>query len=174
MKNMKIFGIIMGILFVILGICAVSMPFRTFLGIGWVVGALFLINGIEMIITGFAAKKKDIWAIIIGVCVGVLGVVLLFSGIQRFLTDVMFVYLIGISVLVHGIYQLIMGFKTWGVSKGTAVAKIILGIISLIAALVAIAHPIMTMFTLGYIIGFSLIFQGVDMVVFAATTKVEA
>ena len=173
MKQMKTISIILGILTGILGACAVAMPFRTFLGIGWVVGMLFLFNGVEMLATGLAAKKKDVWQVIFGICVVILGLVILFSGWQRFLTDVMFVYLIGGSILMHGIYQLIIGFKVWGESKGRAIAGIILGIISMIAAMFAMAHPIMTMFTLGYIIGFALIFQGIDTIVMGVTLQVE-
>ena len=53
---MKTMSIILGIAMSILGVCAATMPFRTFLGFGWLVGALFLVNGVAMAINGF---KKE-------------------------------------------------------------------------------------------------------------------
>ena len=54
---MKIFAIITGILTAILGCFAISLPLRVFLGIGWILGALVLVNGITGAITAFSKKK---------------------------------------------------------------------------------------------------------------------
>lgn len=55
---MKVLGIITGIIMIILGVVAFFIPVQTFLGIGWVVGALMAIHGIELAIVGFSREKK--------------------------------------------------------------------------------------------------------------------
>ena len=55
---MKAMSIILGIAMCVLGACAATMPFRIFLGFGWLVGALFLVNGVTMAINGF--KKENL------------------------------------------------------------------------------------------------------------------
>ena len=57
---MKALTIITGVLTAIFGIIAFTMPLRVFLGLGWILGVLILINGIETIIRAFSGKK-DIW-----------------------------------------------------------------------------------------------------------------
>ena len=56
-KTMKTLAIITGILTAILGAIAFAMPLRVFLSLGWIFGALILVNGVETIIRAFSGKK---------------------------------------------------------------------------------------------------------------------
>ena len=90
------------------------------------------------VILSLSKEKKDIGACILGVLEGLGGIILLFSGVQRFLTDIMATYL-----------------------------AIICGILSIIVSIIAFTHPISTMFSVGYMIAFSVLMQGVNMIVLA-------
>ena len=46
-KTLKIIILITGILTVLLGIYTLVRPMRTFLSIGWILGILLFVNGIE-------------------------------------------------------------------------------------------------------------------------------
>ena len=70
---MKVFAIITGILTTILGFFAMTMPLRTFLGIGWILGALVLVNGITGAITAFS-KKSDVWQGVFNILIAIGGV----------------------------------------------------------------------------------------------------
>ena len=48
-KTIKIITMITGILTVLLGFYAVVRPMRTFLAIGWILGMLLFVNGIELV-----------------------------------------------------------------------------------------------------------------------------
>lgn len=170
---MTILGIITGILICILGFYALSTPFITFLGIGWLLGFLLLANGIESIILGFKKEKKDIWKIILGAILAILGLLLAFNGMQRFLTDVAVAFLIGDCIIISGINQIIVGAKLCKVSKGTGILSIVCGVLSIIIGLMALGHPFLTMISVGYIIGFCIIFQGINLVVLAIGKKKE-
>ena len=69
---MKTLAIITGILTAILGCCAIAMPLRVFLGIGWLLGAFILINGISGTITAFL-RKKDVWDGVLNILVAICG-----------------------------------------------------------------------------------------------------
>lgn len=160
---MKVIGIITGILMMILGGYAMTVPFRTFLGIGWFLGILFLVNGIEMVIHALG-KKKNIWQTIMGVLLSIGGVLILFNGVQRFLMDRMLAYLIGFYVIIAGVTQIYDGVKNMKEAKGVNILKIICGVLSIIVGIFSVLHPILTMFSLGYLIAFALIFQGINMI----------
>lgn len=166
-KTIKIITLITGILTVLLGFYAVVRPMRTFLAIGWILGMLFLVNGIELVILSLSKEKKDIGACILGVLEGLGGIILLFSGVQRFLTDIMATYLVGTSVLIYGIFQIAAGVKKFKDSKGKGILAIICGVLSIIVGIIAFTHPILTMFSVGYMIAFSVLMQGVNMIVLA-------
>ena len=60
---MHIITWITGILTVLLGIYAVVRPMRTFLSIGWILGILLTVNGIELVILALSKEKKEIGAL---------------------------------------------------------------------------------------------------------------
>lgn len=153
----------------ILGVYAMCVPVRTFLGIGWLLGALVLVNGIELLIMGFSGKKKSIGQIILGALEAIGGIILLFSGIQRVLTDVMVAYLIGFFIIIYGVYQIVSACKKYKDAKGSSILNIICGVLSVIVGTLSVGHPIMTMVSVGYLIAIALIFRGIDMIVLAVT-----
>ena len=69
-KTIKIITMITGILTVLLGFYAVVRPMRTFLAIGWILGMLLFVNGIELVILSLSKEKKDIGGCILGVLEG--------------------------------------------------------------------------------------------------------
>ena len=80
-KTLKIIILITGILTVLLGIYTLVRPMRTFLSIGWILGILLFVNGIELVALSLSKEKKEIGACILGVLEGLAGLVLL---IQRY------------------------------------------------------------------------------------------
>jgi len=162
---MKVLTIITGVLLAILGVYAACIPFRVFLGLGWLLGALFLINGIETSVTGFA-KKKSVWEGILGILIAICGLIILCNGVQRFLTDLMLVFLVGGVVAANGIILIYTSIKaTMKVSKGMGVLGILCGAAEIILGIFAFGHPILTMISVGYIVAFSVVMQGIDLVV---------
>ena len=168
---MKVLTIITGILLTLLGFYAFAIPVRTFLGIGWFLGALLLINGIEMVITSLKKEKKDIWNLLLGVLYIIIGLVILFNGYQRVLTDVMVAYLIGFGMLVYGIVQIIFGCKKYKNEKTASVIRILCGVLGIIAGFASVGHPFMTMISVGYLIAANIVVQGINTVVFGFTMK---
>lgn len=57
----KVLAVVTGVPTGLIGLYAMFAPFQTFLGIGWVLGILLLVNGIETVIETFKGGEKDIW-----------------------------------------------------------------------------------------------------------------
>ncbi len=170
---MKAILIITGILTAILGFYAMSVPFMTFLAIGWVLGMMLLINGIENIVLGITQKSKDVWGYLLGGALIILGCILLFNGIQRFLTDVMFAYLVGAGIGVAGVYRLVETFTAKYKDTWKTVLGIILGVLYVITGIFAFCHPFVTMVSVGMIMGISCVLYGVELIMLAFVKKPE-
>ena len=170
---MKIFAIITGILTAILGCFAIAMPLRTFLGIGWILGALVLVNGITGAITAFS-KKNDVWQGVFSILIAIGGGVILFNTFSRVMTDMFLAYIAGFVIIVYGVNSIISAISRLKESTAMGVIGIICGVLSVFAGVFSIMHPVFTMISLGYIIGFSVIMQGVNMIVIACSVKKAA
>lgn len=172
---MKATKIILGIMMVLLGICALTMPFRTFLGFGWLAGAVFLAYGIQTAVEALKKEQKDVWGCIFGILIAILGIWITFSAIQRLLTDLMIAYLVGFNLILYGVLRVIAACKLFKMKQtGAGVLIILCGILSVLAGLFSVGHPFMTMFTVGVIIGANLLVQGISMIVIACMTKEAA
>lgn len=171
---MKVLTIIMGAAMCVLGVCAATMPFRIFLGLGWIVGALFLVNGVTMAINGFKKETKNTWAGVFGIISAILGLWITFSAMQRALTDLMIAYLIGFNLILHGVLHTMEAYKLYKAGeKKSAILLGVCGIVSAIAGILSVGHPIMTMISVGFIIAFNLISQGVSVIMVACMVKGE-
>lgn len=170
---MKIFAIIIGVLTAILGCFALAMPLAVFLGIGWILGALLLINGITGAITSFS-KKNDALQGIFNILIAIGGGIILFNTFSRVMTDMFLAYLAGFVIIVYGIEIIICAIKGMKLSTAMGVVGIICGVLSIVAGVFAIMHPVFTMISVGYIIGFSVIMQGINMIIIACSVKKDA
>ena len=65
-KTLKYITLITGILTLLLGIYTLVRPMRTFLTIGWILGILLFVNGIELVILSLSKEKKEIGECILG------------------------------------------------------------------------------------------------------------
>lgn len=167
---MKTFTIISGILTAIVGCIAIAMPLRTFLGLGWLLGALVLVNGITGAIMAFS-KKKDVLEGIFNILIAIGGGIILFNTVSRIMTDMLLAYIAGFVIIVYGVNMFVSAIRAMKTSVSTGILAIICAVLSVIAGLFSMMHPVFTMISLGYIIGFSIIMQGVNMIVFACSIK---
>jgi len=58
-KALKYLTLITGVLTLLLGVYTLVRPMRTFLAIGWILGILLFVNGIELVILSLSKEKKS-------------------------------------------------------------------------------------------------------------------
>ena len=123
------------------------------------------LNVIDLLILFLFNVKNEFFVCILGVLEGLAGIILLFSGIQRFITDVMAAYMVGAIILIYGIFQIAAGTKVYKTSKGKGILSIVCGVLSVIVSIISFTHPVLTMISAGYMIAFSVLMQGINMIV---------
>jgi uncharacterized membrane protein HdeD (DUF308 family) len=110
--------IILGVLFVIGGVLAVTNPTESavILGIflGVLIGILWIVEGIVALVQSSDAPSRG-WAIFFGIISIIAGIVLLFSPLYV----VVLWWIVGIGLIVLGIMQIVRAF-TFGRSKTAA------------------------------------------------------
>ena len=74
-------------------------------------------------------------------------------------------YLVGAIILIYGIFQIAGGAKVYKISKGKGILSIVCGVLSVIVSIISFTHPVLTMISAGYMIAFSVLMQGINMIV---------
>ena len=83
------------------------------------------------------------------------------------MTDAILAYLAGIIIIAYGISAIVSGFKGMKESETMGILAIICGVLSIISGCFSVMHPVITMVSLGYLIAFNVIMQGINKVVMA-------
>jgi len=104
----RVLHAIIGVLSVIVGFALLRSPFQSVEVFIYVIGILFLVQGIMTFIAAFAVKQGRIWRILMGILGVVAGVVVLTYPISSAVT---LAFIAGIWLVILGILQIIMGFQ---------------------------------------------------------------
>ncbi len=170
-KTLKVIGIILGVLTVILGVYGMFIPGRVFLSVGWMLGILLFASGIQMLVVGLKAEKKDVVSCILGVLCIIGGIILFFSGVQRLFADSIIIWLLAFGLICFGVFQIINGVQLRKQEGKGGVLEIVLGVLSIIVGILAAGHPIITAISTGFIIAWDIILQGINIILLSMGKK---
>jgi uncharacterized membrane protein HdeD (DUF308 family) len=150
------------------GIYCFNAPGATFLTLGWMVGVLLLTSGIETIAVYFLARETGavVWDLLCGVLTTLAAIVILTNGYAQFFTDSVLVFAFAFWMTVSGVFRVAAAFKLKTLGVGAWIWTMIFGILSILLGLYSFAHPIITAFTIGFLIGLWMLTHGLNMVAF--------
>jgi uncharacterized membrane protein HdeD (DUF308 family) len=149
-----------GILTIAAGICALVWPGITLLAAAIVFGVQLIVAGIYRLVTAFSAAEESTGT---RVMLGLLGVLSLVIGLYAvrhvLLTIVALALLLGIFWVANGVIELFSALSNREASgRGWLVA---MGIVSIIAGILLLAIPGLSLVVMVFLIGAWLIFFGV-------------
>jgi uncharacterized membrane protein HdeD (DUF308 family) len=171
----KIITIIIGVLLIIGGIYCFIAPGVTFLTLGWVIGVLLLVSGIETVAACFMAggTGTTVWDLLFGVLTILAAVLMLTNGYAQLFTDGVLILAFAFWMTVSGVSRIAAAFRLKGMDAGVWVWTLIFGILSILLGLYSFAHPLITAFAIGFLIGLWLLMYGLNMVAFGAALQGE-
>lgn len=166
---MKVVTIILGVLLAILGIVCIFSPGSTFLATGYLLAILLLVYGIIGIIN-VARKYSSPISLFASIPAVIIGVIAVFFPGSAEAFDILLLYLFAAWLVVQGIVNIIMSIRT-RIFNRAWVFELILGIISVIVGGYSFAHPQISAFAIGILVGIYLIEIGISMIVIAAAAR---
>lgn len=164
---MKIITIILGVILVIGGIFCMVYPAATFSTLGWLVGILLLISGINAI-GNFAGGRKagaaNTWDLVYGILTLILAVIILFSPLAAGITDVVLVYMFAFWMLIGGIIRIGGSVALMRMKNKGWIWMLILGLLMIVLGIYGFFHPLVNAIAMGWMMGFFIIFQGFNLI----------
>lgn len=164
---MRILTIVMGLLLTVGGVYSVLTPVSTFASIGWVIGVLLLIAGINIIIDFFTLRKTGmigIWDLLGGILTIGLSFLILYGQFARIALDAFIIIAFGVWVLVSGILRIVAGLNHRKYGDGIWIWAVLMGILSVLLGIYGFFNPIVFAFAIGWMVGFFIIMQGVNLI----------
>lgn len=175
---MKILTIIMGIILTVGGFYALASPVSTFASIGWVIGVLLLIAGINIIADYFMMRKSKAMGagdLLGGILTIALSLLILYGQFTRIVLDAFIIIAFGIWVLITGIIRIVAGLNHRKMGDSFWLWIVLLGVLSVILGVYGFFNPMVFAFAIGWMIGFFIIMQGINLMSlgFALSKKSE-
>lgn len=161
--------ILQGILFVILGVIALSIPAIFSLTFEWMVGWLFLIGGgIQLIRSIQSNGAPGYWALILSSLFAMIfGVILVFHPLEGVAT---LTIIIALYFLAEGLVKIFFAFQLRAFSHWGWI--LVNGLCSIaIAAIVFTGWPFTAMWFIGTLLGLYLIINGMSFILMATLAK---
>ena len=168
---MKAITIFMGVILTIGGFFCMLAPISTFRTIGWAIGVVLLIAGINLVIDFFTHRKRrgvTGWDLLGGLLTVALALFILYRhGYAGNLLDELIIILFGVWMLFSGIFRIAGGMRLKELGEKSWFWIIISGTVSLVLGIYGLVNPYVFKFAIGWMIGFSIIMQGINMLTLA-------
>lgn len=159
----------LGILMLILGFCALAMPFVAALASVLFLAWLLIVSGVLQGVHAFGQKQWGglFWQLLIGILYLLIGVMLLAEPLRSLFALTL---LLAVFFVVSGIFRIIIAFRlrprqNWGWVLANGIITLILG------ALIWAEWPSAAIWAVGLLVGIDLIFGGWSMVMIALAAR---
>lgn len=163
------FAIGLGVFLIILGVIAIARPFFATVAATLFLGLLLLLNGIFQIVYSFQTNiRGNFWLKFLGGLIySVGGLLIMFNPLPSLIALTL---VVGISILVASIFQVILAFELrparhWDWVLLSGVLGIILGI------LIWHRWPENSAWAIGLLLGINLIFDGLWIILLSSATR---
>ena len=169
----KSIGLIIGAIFVILGVAAMIKPLQVFVELGLLVGLLFLGHGAERIWILVSEKRATAKTIMVRIVEAVLGAAFLVATIMKLVTDLLICKALSIVVILCGVFFILKGFKT-ETRRSAQILKAAIGLIIVGLGFVLLNEPEGTMLAIIYTVATALALLGADIIMITLVGRKEA
>lgn len=173
---MTVIMIILGILMILGGISCVATPVATFSALGWLAGIAIMTVGFSSVLQYAAGhEKRSIWELLGGICGVLLGGFLILNNFAQIATNIVLAYAAAFWLLVQGICGISEALKLRKLNQNapdnersaTWLLVLLLGILTIFMGFACVAQPILSMISVGWLMGASILTSGMKTLVLA-------
>lgn len=160
---MKVLTIALGVFMIIGGLVCFFMPGATFLSLGWALGFVLLLTGVNQIVNYFTKPRLlSGFDLALGILTAALGGVVLFNVFAQLIADAVLVYLLGVLLVVSGIFRVSESLRDRA-ARGW-IWSLVYGLLAVVVGVYSFFHPGTLAIAVGWLVGLYIIVAGVNMI----------
>lgn len=164
---MRVISVILGMILVSGGFSMMLTPGITFLSIGWILGFVFIVSGINLVID-YAKNRKDehinLWDLIAGLLAIVLGVLILISPYVMIVAKVLSVYVFTFWMIASGLLRFISSFQARKNGDRGWIWSLLLSLFTIAIGVYALFNILISALAMGWLLGFYVLLSGMNLI----------
>ena len=173
---MSIVMIILSVLMIIGGISCIAAPVATFSALGWLAGISILTVGLSSILQYAAGHEgRSIWELLGGICGILFGGFLIFNIFAQTATNIILAYAAALWLFVRGICGIVEALKMRKLNQALPdkarsavwLVVLVLAILTVLMGAACIMQPVLSMISVGLLMGISIFTSGAETFVLA-------
>lgn len=167
---MTVLMIILSILLIIGGVVCMVTPVATFSTLGWLAGFAIIISGFSAVFRYASGKEgRSVWELVGGIAGILFGGFIVINAFAQFATNMVIAYAAALWLLIYGVTGIAEALKLRKLNKElpnelrTAgwLVVMILGVATAVIGVICVFQPMITMFSVGLLIGVSILISGI-------------
>lgn len=167
---MTVLMIVLSILMIICGADCMVTPVETFSALGWLAGAAIIVVGVSAVFRYASGRDgRSVWELVGGISGILFGGFIVINAFAQFATNLVIAYTAALWLVVYGICGISEALKLRRLNMElpsdlrTAgwLVVMILGAATTAAGVVCVFQPMITMLSVGMIIGASILISGI-------------
>lgn len=171
---MTVLMIILSILMIIGGVECIVTPVATFSSLGWIAGVAIVVTGFSAVFRYASGKEgRSVWELIGGIAGILFGGFIIVNVFAQFATNLVIAYAAALWLLVYGVCGVVEAWKLRALNRelpsemrtASWLVVMILGAATAVAGVVCVLQPMLTMISVGMIIGVSILISGIKTLV---------
>ncbi len=170
---MRVLSIILGILLIVGGVMSIVNPTAMTRDLGLLMGLYILVHGVGSLINHYRFRfLSEGWGIAGAILSVLLGALLMTSGYLQMLTNLVIVFVAGLWMLAAGVVLMATAVKLARAGRSASWEQpslgwlwlLFLGLMLMVLGVLAYAHPIAGVVTIGTLLGVYVIASGVHLI----------
>ena len=176
---MAVFLIVLSVLMLICGVQCVAAPVQTFSALGWLAGAAIVVVGVAAIFRYAAGRDgRSVWELVGGVAGVPFGILIVANAFAQFATNMVIAYAAAVWLLVYGACGVAEALDLRRLNQAlpsqmrTAswLVVMLLGVVTAAMGVICLIQPMVTMLSVGLLIGVSILIAGIKTLILAIQT----
>lgn len=171
---MRVISIIMGFFLVFGGFSMMMNPGMAFLSVGWILGFVFIVSGINQVVDYIAHKKNgDIskWDLVNGILGLIFGTLILLSPYVMIIAKIMTVYVFNFWLIISGILRIAAAFEIKKAGGKGWIWVALLAVLTVAVGFYALFNILVSAVAMGWMLGFFVLMSGINYISAGFTLK---
>ncbi len=167
---MTVLMIIFSVLMIICGVDCMVTPVETFSSLGWIAGCAAIVAGVSAVFRYAAGRTgRTVWELVGGIAGILFGGFVIVNVFAQFATNMVIAYAAAIWLVIYGVTGVDEALKLRRINRElpddlrTAgwLVVMILGISTAVTGVICVFQPVLTMLSVGLLIGISILISGI-------------